>query len=182
MSDVISGKFKPKINYKLEDTEHTNFYVLANGIYSNWPTLAKTIPILQTDAERKYSARQESVRKDVERLFGVLMCQFRIIANPCRHWYKEDMEYNVTTCVILHNLVIDHGNMEKCDEMYQSYVNSSATATQISSVARNLSNEPEEHHNGSIRNAMRNIVEESAWMHDATTYSKQIKELMKIRT
>lgn len=50
---------------------------------------------------------QESVRKDVERAFGVLQQRFRVVAIPCKLWSAEAMGDVMITCIILHNMIIE---------------------------------------------------------------------------
>ena len=45
--------------------------------------------------------------KDVERAFGVLQYIFAIIHGPSRFWDIKTMKYIMTSCVILHNLIIE---------------------------------------------------------------------------
>ncbi|XP_048591442.1 uncharacterized protein LOC106369729 [Brassica napus] len=54
-----------------------------------------------------FAERQESVRKDVERAFGVLQARFAIVKNPARIWDKEKIGRIMRTCVILHNMIVE---------------------------------------------------------------------------
>ena len=54
-----------------------------------------------------FAKRQEAVRKDVERCFGVLQARFAIIKNPCRHWSMEVIADIMFACCILHNMILD---------------------------------------------------------------------------
>lgn len=89
--DVISGDLDPRIDYELDGETRHDFYLLANEINPEWPMFAGIIKIPKIMNKRAYGARQESARKDIERLFGVLMARFFIIKRPCRSWYKEYM-------------------------------------------------------------------------------------------
>jgi len=65
--------------------EYTMRYYLADEIYPNWSTFVKTIP-RPLGAKRKYFAsKQESARKDVERVFGVLQSRFAIVRGPVQY-------------------------------------------------------------------------------------------------
>ena len=50
---------------------------------------------------------QESVRKDVERAFGVLQARFHVLCTPSKLWYLQDIHYIVKACVLLHNMIIE---------------------------------------------------------------------------
>ncbi|XP_074346075.1 uncharacterized protein LOC141684835 [Apium graveolens] len=58
--------------------------------------------------KKKYFATaQESVRKDVERAFGVLQSRFAMVRGPSRFWDLHTMKYIMTACIILHNMIIE---------------------------------------------------------------------------
>lgn len=81
------------------------FYLLADGIYPRYLFLALPHPNPTTRKEKLYSAHHASARKAVERVFGVLFKQFRILYLPSRLWHVETMESVAKTCCILHNMV-----------------------------------------------------------------------------
>lgn len=95
--------------YTINGTSQDWLYFLVDGIYPDWAIFVKTIPIgaRQTEADDHYAAMQESVRKDVERAFGILVKKFHILARPIRRWYIEDIRTMLYTCIILHNMVIE---------------------------------------------------------------------------
>jgi hypothetical protein len=51
---------------------------------------------------------QEAIRKDVECAFGVLQSRFAIVKGPSRFWSRDDLNDIMTTCVILHNKIVEH--------------------------------------------------------------------------
>ncbi|KAL1204383.1 hypothetical protein V5N11_034638 [Cardamine amara subsp. amara] len=51
--------------------------------------------------------KQEACRKDVERAFGVLQSRFAIVAGPSRLWSKKVLHDIMTTCIIMHNMIIE---------------------------------------------------------------------------
>jgi len=51
--------------------------------------------------------QQEACRKDVESAFGVLQSRFAIVKGPVRFWKKNVLHDIMTTCIILHNMIID---------------------------------------------------------------------------
>ena len=50
---------------------------------------------------------QESVCKDIERFFGVLQGQFRILRHELHEWSDELIVLISQVCVILHNMIVD---------------------------------------------------------------------------
>ncbi|XP_020684501.2 uncharacterized protein LOC110101079 [Dendrobium catenatum] len=54
-----------------------------------------------------FAMKQEACRKDVERAFGALQSRFAIVAGPVRFWNKDVLHDIITTCIILHNMIIE---------------------------------------------------------------------------
>ncbi|XP_074328216.1 uncharacterized protein LOC141666117 [Apium graveolens] len=54
-----------------------------------------------------YYLADESVRKDVQRAFGVLQSLFAMIPGPSRFWDMETMKYIMIAFIILHNMIIE---------------------------------------------------------------------------
>ena len=50
-------------------------YYLTDDIYPNWATFVQSIRLPQTEKQSLFAKTQESVRKDVERAFGVLQAK-----------------------------------------------------------------------------------------------------------
>ena len=82
-------------------------YYLSDGSYPRWATFVKTIPLPQGAKAKSLSERQESVRKDVERAFGVLQARFAIIRGPARNMDKAELGMVMKACIILHNMIVE---------------------------------------------------------------------------
>ncbi|XP_075499103.1 uncharacterized protein LOC142537476 [Primulina tabacum] len=82
-------------------------YYLADGIYPKWATLVHTIHNPQCPKKKYFVPRQESCRKDVERAFGVLQSKWAIITGPTQVWSKQVLHDIMTTCIIMHNMIIE---------------------------------------------------------------------------
>jgi hypothetical protein len=82
-------------------------YWLADGIYPKYSVFVKTIPSTANAKEAHFAKAQESRRKDVERLFGMLQARWHILTSPCRLWSKDAMKDVVLTCCILHNIILE---------------------------------------------------------------------------
>ena len=54
-----------------------------------------------------FAERQEFVRKDVERAFGVLQARFAIIRGPARNMDKGELGMIMKACIILHNMIVE---------------------------------------------------------------------------
>lgn len=82
-------------------------YNLANGIYPNWATFVKTIPMPQGEKKEVFAKCQESTRKDVEQAFGILKSRFAIICDPSRAWDIDIMKDIILTYIILHDMIVE---------------------------------------------------------------------------
>ncbi|CDF36381.1 unnamed protein product [Chondrus crispus] len=82
------------------------YYYFTDGIYPQYRILMSSISEPVTKKEKLYSSYQEGTRKAVERVFGVLFQRFRLLYQPSRLWYKEDMNSIVRACCILHNNIV----------------------------------------------------------------------------
>ncbi|XP_073061723.1 uncharacterized protein [Primulina eburnea] len=78
----------------------------------------QTIHNPQGPKKKYFAARQESCRKDVERAFGLLQSKWAIITCPARYWSKHVLHDIMTTCIILHNMIIED---ERDEQMTITY-------------------------------------------------------------
>ena len=80
-------------------------YFLEDGIYPPHSYFVKTVPIPHGINECNFAKEQESVRKDVERAFGILQTRFWIVCNAARTQKLENLIETWRACVILHNMI-----------------------------------------------------------------------------
>ncbi|XP_074579122.1 uncharacterized protein LOC141835648 [Curcuma longa] len=94
-------------HYVIQGKEYNMGYYLADGIYPKWSTLVQTIHDPRGRKNQLFAMKQEACRKDVERAFGVLQSRFAIIAGPSRFWQKNILHDIMTSCIIMHNMIIE---------------------------------------------------------------------------
>ncbi|XP_015695402.1 uncharacterized protein LOC102709859 [Oryza brachyantha] len=104
--EAIKGK-APRVHYNVNRNDYEAGYYLADKIYPEWAAFVKSISRPQTEKDKLFSVKQESVRKDVECAFGVLQSRFNIVCRPARFWHREDVVNIMQTCVILHNKIVN---------------------------------------------------------------------------
>ena len=108
--DILNGKRRMELpeGYKINGiTRQWLFYMLSDGIYPQWCIFAKPNNAPMTESESIYTKTQESVRKDIERFFGVLQGRFRILRHELHEWSDYLIILISQVCVILHNMIID---------------------------------------------------------------------------
>ena len=74
----------PPVNVNINGHNYNKGYYLADGIYPQWTTFVKTISNPVGEKRRRFAQEQESVNKDVERVFGVLQSRWGIVRYPAR--------------------------------------------------------------------------------------------------
>uniref|UniRef100_A0A0D3E428 Myb-like domain-containing protein n=1 Tax=Brassica oleracea var. oleracea TaxID=109376 RepID=A0A0D3E428_BRAOL len=86
---IIKGQ-APQVTYSVNGREYNLAYYLTDG--------PKAVLFAQ---------RQEAIRKDVERAFGVLQARFAIVKNPALFWDKVKIGKIMRACIILHNMIVE---------------------------------------------------------------------------
>jgi hypothetical protein len=85
---------------------------LGDGIYPRMATFVPGFANPSTAIDKNFTHWHQSVRKDIERAFGVLQPRWRILALPTRHWDRQYLDDMVRCCVVLHNMIMEDG---RCD-------------------------------------------------------------------
>ena len=67
----------------------------------------KTIPFSQWPKKKLFTERQESVRKDVKRAFGVLRARFAIVRGLAHLKDQREIGIVMRAYVILHNMIVE---------------------------------------------------------------------------
>ena len=96
-----------KVCFNINGHNYKMGYYLADGIYPSWATFVKTIPEPQGNKKKYFAKAQESVRKDVERAFGVLQSRFAIVRGAARYWDEETLDDIMKACIIMHNMIVE---------------------------------------------------------------------------
>lgn len=81
-------------------------YVLVDGIYPNFRCLVSAAGDQHVERQAIFQQHHESVRKDVERAFGMLKKRFPIL-NDIRLHRHEVVLTLIKACFILHNMIIE---------------------------------------------------------------------------
>ncbi|XP_021716733.1 uncharacterized protein LOC110684605 [Chenopodium quinoa] len=104
--DILNGH-APQIQFTVNGNTYNQGYYLTDGIYPKWATFIDAITAPQTPKQRLFTTKQESIRKDVERAFGVLQARFAIIRRPALAWSVEMLWKIVMACIIMHNMIVE---------------------------------------------------------------------------
>lgn len=102
----LANNDSPDVEFKVNGNSYSMGYYLADGIYPDYATLINTMKAPSSPKEKLFAKRQEAVRKDVERAFGVLK-NFAILQIGTRLHYMEDLSNVMLACIIMHNMIIE---------------------------------------------------------------------------
>ncbi|XP_019154351.1 PREDICTED: uncharacterized protein LOC109150829 [Ipomoea nil] len=111
----IANGTAPPAHYVIQGKVYDTGYYLADGIYPKWSTLVPTIHQPLGPKKKLFAMMQEACRKDVERAFGVLQSRFAIVKGPVRLWDKHVLHDIMTSCIIMHNMIIEDERDEQVD-------------------------------------------------------------------
>ena len=80
-------------------------YVLSDDGYHRWPTTVSSIkrPI-PSSWDAKWTRWHESLRKEIECVFGIMKKKFAILAHPMTRHHEGDCESVVKVCACLYNM------------------------------------------------------------------------------
>ena len=104
-ADIAAGEF-PSAQYRIGESVETQLYFTADNIYPRYPVFIQSFGTSSDSKEAYFSKRLESVRKDVERAFGILQSRFESLKKNSLYWYVEDLHNEVMCCIILHNMIL----------------------------------------------------------------------------
>lgn len=107
--DITSGQWPPDMfEYTLNGRTRRLLYYLADGVYPHFPFFARPFSRAANNSlkRRTYNRLQEALRKDVERLYGVLTARFHILLRPAKFHSVDRIVRTAKAVAILHNMVV----------------------------------------------------------------------------
>jgi len=108
--DIMTGarRMTPSDAYKVNGVSRNWVpYMLRDVIYPSWPIIVWRISAPVNDRELSLASQKESVRKDIERFFGVLQGKFKILRHEMFEWSEGNLIFISQVSVILHNMIVD---------------------------------------------------------------------------
>ncbi|XP_022888623.1 uncharacterized protein LOC111404110 [Olea europaea var. sylvestris] len=119
----------PPAQCVIQGRQYNVGYYLADSIYPKWSTIVQTIHELRGPKKKLFAMKQETCRKDVERAFGVLQSKFAITKGPARFWEKQVLHDIMTTCIIMHNNIIE--DERNVDAPVQEWTEASSSEVEL---------------------------------------------------
>lgn len=88
-------------------------YLLNDNGYHKWRATQCPLKHTLDPHAAKWSAQLESVRKDVEGLFGIMKVRWRFLKNPIELHHLHEVNNAVHTCFVLHNMLLEYDGLDK---------------------------------------------------------------------
>ena len=110
INEIRTNKWYKNIEYDLRISETVSVkekgvYCIVDGGYHRWASTMSASRLLVEENFVLWRKRMESVRKDIEDIFGVLKGRFRVLKLPILLHKKEQIDNMVFTCIGLHNML-----------------------------------------------------------------------------
>jgi hypothetical protein len=118
-SSYVRGE-SPPVEFTVNGHTYDMGYYLADGIYPQWPVFVKSVRHPMERKTERFAAVQEGARKDIERAFGVLQSRCAIIRGPAYGWDRERLSDIMTTCIIMHNMIVEDERSEAINVNFDS--------------------------------------------------------------
>ena len=89
-------------------------YYLTDGIYPPLSVFVKSFTCPNDPKRKKFKEAQESARKDVERVFGVLKRSWQVLTVRSRSYEVKRLQHVMYACIILHNMILEEEGKSIC--------------------------------------------------------------------
>jgi hypothetical protein len=120
---LIDGSFHSEVDFEftIGNQSFHKMWIMVDGIYPELSRFVKTVKNPETLIDQMFAKWQESSRKDVERGFGVLQRKFQILVRAIECWDITKISKIVTSCIVLHNMMIKSRLYREEEEEEQWY-------------------------------------------------------------
>eukprot|EP00170_Pyropia_yezoensis_P006476 contig_26434_g6497 len=106
--DVTSGAWPPRDKpFTVNGRTRTLLCYLVDGIYPHYPCFICAYPNTDTPKKKVFNRLQEAIRKDAERLYGVLNSRFHVAPHRARYATITAVIEVAKAIAILHNMVTE---------------------------------------------------------------------------
>jgi hypothetical protein len=106
------------VPFKIGEEEFDKLFFLGDDIYPSFARIVKGIKQPITELQKLFTGWQEGARKDIERAFGVLKGTWQFTAKPIQLRNLKKISNRVTTCLILHNILVSDRVMGGPEDTY----------------------------------------------------------------
>jgi Plant transposon protein len=102
------------VPFEINGHQFNATWITVDGIYPPYSRFVRGIK----ETEKRYTKWQEATRKDIERAYGFYRTWGQFLARPILLMDLEQISLTVTTCIILHNMLLSDRVMGQCGVVY----------------------------------------------------------------
>ena len=102
--------------------QHTGLYAIVDNGYHRWVCLMPPFKHALDPDEQLWAKRLESVRKNVECVFGILKKRFAILKRPFLNRKVEDIQTVFRCCCTLNNMLMEHDGRDTIGQLDGDWV------------------------------------------------------------
>jgi hypothetical protein len=106
------------VPFVISDQHFNETWITVDGIYPQYSRFVRGVKEPITQRDKRYTKWQEATRKDIERAFVVLKGTWQFLDRPILLMDLEQISLRVTTCTILHNILVSDRMMGQCGVVY----------------------------------------------------------------
>jgi hypothetical protein len=106
------------VSFVISDQHFNETWITVDGIYPQYSQFVRGVKEPITQRDKRYTKWQEATRKDIERAFGVLKGTWQFLDRSILLMDLEQISLRVTTCIILHNMLVSDRVMGQCGVVY----------------------------------------------------------------
>ena len=112
----------PMVTIRGEEYQEKGAWLLVDGGYHKWRCLQSPLKHSAIPREALWSEWAETVRKDVECVFGVLKGRFRCLKLPIYYHDKICIDNMFNCCCIMHNMLLHYDGLDVRWEQNVNYI------------------------------------------------------------
>ena len=122
LDNIVNGKFSALeaglVPFTIEGEQFDKTWFLCDSAYPDYSRFVTKILEPLTEQESKFTAWQESARKDIERGFGVFQSKLQYVARPIHDMHLATIAVKFAACMIIHNMCVSDRVMEDVRARY----------------------------------------------------------------
>jgi hypothetical protein len=112
------GRVSGAVPFVISDHQFNKTWITVDGIYPQYSRFVRGVKEPITQRDKRHTKWQEATRKDIERAFGDLKGTWQLLDRPILLMDLEQISLRVTTCIILHNMLVSDRVMGQCGVVY----------------------------------------------------------------
>lgn len=101
------GSLLPNFQYTIDGVRRNQLYFWGDGVNPSYSVFVSIVSEVQTKKERAFSLAQETIRQEMERVFGVLFLSWSLLVKLYMTMEKKFAVKVIQAAIILYNVVVE---------------------------------------------------------------------------